>query len=177
MAVTWKAAQEERREIRTSTVANSELSSAELKLSIRRESSTPEKNLQNQHGYFIFLLLYMKVILRALPTGLQCRLFLLTYWHEADHAAQESWKVCIGAMLTPVCYPSVQHPTSCLEETIFFWEKSLPVSVWGKSLSLCFLFYYRADKSLQPWLLAQMNVFILPMFIILPPNHAPAFPI
>lgn len=60
---------------------------------------------------------------------------------------------CVWAMLTPVCYPSVQQPTSGLEETIFSWEKGLPVSAQEKYLSLHCLFMAE-ETSLKPWLLA-----------------------
>lgn len=66
---------------------------------------------------------------------------------------------CVWAMLTPVCYP-----TSGLEETVSSWEKALPVSAQEKHLSLHFPFMAEATSPLNPWLLAQMNVFVLLMF-------------
>ena len=128
-----------------------------------RESSIPEKKL---HGCLILLQLsYMEAFLRRLPTDFQHRLLLLTCQHEGDHAAQESWmKVfCVWAVLTPLCYPSVWHPASSLEETVFSWEKGLPVSAQEKHLSLRFVFMAE-ETSLSAWLLAQINVFILVMF-------------
>lgn len=63
-------------------------------------------------------------------------------WPCSSGVLDEGFRV--WAVLTPVCYPGVQHPTSGLEETICSWEKrsacfcprkifvpTFPVYGWG----------------------------------------------
>lgn len=180
MVVTWKTMQEERREIRTSTVANSELSSPELrwlqKPSMRRECSIPEKNWTEFTWLFHFLSVVHEGSSQRAPhwPPVQVTSVNILTW---SRSAQKSRKVCVWAVLTLVCYPTVLSISHLVYKKPSFSKERVCLFLLEESCCPCASCLYWADKSLQPWLLAQMNVLVLPMLTSPPLNPAPVFPI